>query len=131
MLAWIKGDAAVLLQGERVALNLLQRMCGVATLTAEFVACPSFLVPCPRFVGTLGPSWMHLNFRLPSFDPFLGNLMAGIWLRSVKNFRIGDLVEIGEHFAIGQIFYNQDITKLLPKIKKILKSENLALAAYL
>ena len=37
MLAWIKGDAAVLLQGERVALNLLQRMCGVATLTAEFV----------------------------------------------------------------------------------------------
>ena len=37
VIAWIKGDAAVLLQGERVALNLLQRMCGVATLTAEFV----------------------------------------------------------------------------------------------
>ena len=37
LLAWIKGDAAVLLQGERVALNLLQRMCGVATLTAAFV----------------------------------------------------------------------------------------------
>jgi len=37
VLAWIKGDAAVLLQGERVALNLLQRMCGVATLTADFV----------------------------------------------------------------------------------------------
>ncbi len=37
VIAWIKGDAAVLLQGERVALNLLQRMCGVATLTASFV----------------------------------------------------------------------------------------------
>jgi nicotinate-nucleotide pyrophosphorylase (carboxylating) len=37
VLAWIKGDAAVLLQGERVALNLLQRMCGVATLTSAFV----------------------------------------------------------------------------------------------
>lgn len=37
VLAWIKGDAAVLLQAERVALNFLQRMCGVATLTAEFV----------------------------------------------------------------------------------------------
>ena len=36
VLAWIKGDASVLLQGERVALNLLQRMCGVATLTAAF-----------------------------------------------------------------------------------------------
>ena len=37
VMAWIKGDAATLLQGERVALNLLQRMCGVATLTAAFV----------------------------------------------------------------------------------------------
>jgi nicotinate-nucleotide pyrophosphorylase (carboxylating) len=37
VIAWIKGDAAVLLQGERVALNLLQRMCGVATLTSAFV----------------------------------------------------------------------------------------------
>jgi nicotinate-nucleotide pyrophosphorylase (carboxylating) len=37
VLAWIKGEAAVLLQGERVALNLLQRMSGVATLTSQFV----------------------------------------------------------------------------------------------
>lgn len=37
VLAWLKGDAAVLLQGERVALNLLQRMSGIATLTAAFV----------------------------------------------------------------------------------------------
>lgn len=37
VLAWLKGDAASLLQGERVALNLLQRMSGVATLTAAFV----------------------------------------------------------------------------------------------
>ena len=37
VMAWLKGDAATLLQGERVALNLLQRMCGVATLTAAFV----------------------------------------------------------------------------------------------
>ena len=38
--------------------------------------------------------------------------------------------DIGEHFAISQIFYYQDIEKLLPKIKKILKSENLLLSAY-
>lgn len=38
VLAWIKADARVLLQGERVALNLLQRMSGVATMTARFVA---------------------------------------------------------------------------------------------
>lgn len=37
VLAWLKGDAVFLLQGERVALNLLQRMCGIATMTARFV----------------------------------------------------------------------------------------------
>jgi nicotinate-nucleotide pyrophosphorylase (carboxylating) len=37
VIAWIKGRASVLLQGERVALNLLQRMCGIASLTAQYV----------------------------------------------------------------------------------------------
>jgi nicotinate-nucleotide pyrophosphorylase (carboxylating) len=37
VLAWLKGEAAILLQGERVALNLLQRMSGITTLTARFV----------------------------------------------------------------------------------------------
>jgi nicotinate-nucleotide pyrophosphorylase (carboxylating) len=37
ILAELQGPAASLLMGERVALNLLQRMSGVATLTARFV----------------------------------------------------------------------------------------------
>lgn len=37
ILAMVHGEAAQLLMGERVALNLLQRMCGIATLTADFV----------------------------------------------------------------------------------------------
>lgn len=37
IVARITGDAALLLQGERVALNLLQRMCGIATITACYV----------------------------------------------------------------------------------------------
>ncbi len=37
IIAEIAGEAALLLQGERVALNLLQRMCGIATLTSRFV----------------------------------------------------------------------------------------------
>ncbi|KIH76407.1 nicotinate-nucleotide pyrophosphorylase [carboxylating] [Geoalkalibacter ferrihydriticus] len=37
VLAVMRGNAASLLQAERVALNLVQRMCGVATLTAAFV----------------------------------------------------------------------------------------------
>ena len=37
ILATLQGEAAQLLMGERVALNLLQRMCGIATHTASFV----------------------------------------------------------------------------------------------
>jgi nicotinate-nucleotide pyrophosphorylase (carboxylating) len=36
-LARLEGNARQLLTGERVALNLLQRLCGVATLTARYV----------------------------------------------------------------------------------------------
>ncbi|MGB4599846.1 MAG: carboxylating nicotinate-nucleotide diphosphorylase [Trichlorobacter sp.] len=41
VIARMDGDAAALLQGERVALNLLQRMCGIATLTSRYVAAVS------------------------------------------------------------------------------------------
>ena len=34
----VKGDIRVLLSGERTALNYMQRMCGIATYTAEYVA---------------------------------------------------------------------------------------------
>ena len=37
VIARLEGDAAALLQGERVSLNLLQRMCGIATQTAAYV----------------------------------------------------------------------------------------------
>ena len=35
--ATVTGDARALLEAERTALNFLQRLCGIATLTAEFV----------------------------------------------------------------------------------------------
>lgn len=38
VLATVSGPARAILRGERIALNLLQRMCGIATLTAEHVA---------------------------------------------------------------------------------------------
>ncbi|QSV45054.1 carboxylating nicotinate-nucleotide diphosphorylase [Geobacter benzoatilyticus] len=37
LIAELDGDSAMLLQGERVALNLLQRMSGTATLTSRYV----------------------------------------------------------------------------------------------
>jgi nicotinate-nucleotide pyrophosphorylase (carboxylating) len=37
LVAKIRGDAHALLEAERTALNFLQRLCGIATLTAKFV----------------------------------------------------------------------------------------------
>jgi nicotinate-nucleotide pyrophosphorylase (carboxylating) len=37
VIATVSGDASSLLQAERVSLNLLQRMCGIATVTARYV----------------------------------------------------------------------------------------------
>ncbi len=37
VVASVSGDARALLEGERTALNFLQRLCGIATLTARFV----------------------------------------------------------------------------------------------
>jgi len=38
VVATVTGDARALLEAERTALNFLQRLCGIATLTAQFVA---------------------------------------------------------------------------------------------
>jgi len=38
IVALVHGDAHALLEAERTALNFLQRLCGIATLTAKFVA---------------------------------------------------------------------------------------------
>jgi len=38
-LATVEGSAAALLAGERVALNFLQRLCGIATLTRQLKSC--------------------------------------------------------------------------------------------
>jgi nicotinate-nucleotide pyrophosphorylase (carboxylating) len=37
-LATVRGNAHAVLRGERIALNLVQRMCGIATVTAAYVA---------------------------------------------------------------------------------------------
>jgi nicotinate-nucleotide pyrophosphorylase (carboxylating) len=37
VVAYVHGDAHALLEAERTALNFLQRLCGIATLTAKFV----------------------------------------------------------------------------------------------
>ncbi|GAA3546243.1 nicotinate-nucleotide diphosphorylase (carboxylating) [Aeromicrobium flavum] len=37
-LATVRGNARAVLRGERIALNLVQRMCGIATVTAAYVA---------------------------------------------------------------------------------------------
>jgi len=69
----LQGPLAALLTGERVALNLLQRMCGIATLTGKFVAAVSGtkarildtrkttpgLRVLEKYAVTVGGGWNH------------------------------------------------------------------------
>jgi nicotinate-nucleotide pyrophosphorylase (carboxylating) len=51
--AYVEGPARALLQGERTALNFVQRMSGIATLTARYVALASAAAsPPPRILDT-------------------------------------------------------------------------------
>ena len=59
---------------------------------------------------------------------------CGLLLKLDKDFFINAIseeqeIEITKEFAIGQLFTNKKIESDLPKIKKILKSENLILRA--
>lgn len=61
VIATIDGPARSLLAGERTALNLLQRMCGVATLTSRYIE--EIEGTSARIVDTRKtiPGWRHLD----------------------------------------------------------------------
>lgn len=52
VLARLKGSARALLAGERLALNLLQRLCGIATVTAAYVAAARRRAPRVQLLDT-------------------------------------------------------------------------------
>lgn len=43
-IAFVTGDGRALLEGERTALNFLQRLCGIATLTSKYVAAAAWRI---------------------------------------------------------------------------------------
>lgn len=51
-LAVVRGPARAVLRAERVALNLLQRMCGIATMTSAYVAAARRAAPGVRVADT-------------------------------------------------------------------------------
>jgi nicotinate-nucleotide pyrophosphorylase (carboxylating) len=61
VLAVLEGDARSLLAGERVALNFLQRLCGVATLTRKFVDAASGTRATIRDTRKTTPGWRALE----------------------------------------------------------------------
>lgn len=57
----VAGRTRSILTGERVALNFLQRLCGVATLTARFVAAVSHTSARILDTRKTTPGWRHLE----------------------------------------------------------------------
>jgi nicotinate-nucleotide pyrophosphorylase (carboxylating) len=60
-LALLRGDARSLLAGERTALNFLQRLCGIATLTSRFAAKVSGLSAMLMDTRKTTPGWRFLE----------------------------------------------------------------------
>ena len=60
-IAIIHGSAKVLLSGERIALNVLQRLSGIATLTARFVECIKPLKTSLLDTRKTIPGWRYLE----------------------------------------------------------------------
>src|SRR3989339_1090697 len=60
-IASIKGSAKTLLSGERIALNFLQRLSGIATLTAQFVERIKPLKPAIMDTRKTIPGWRYLE----------------------------------------------------------------------
>jgi len=82
VLAEVSGKTRVLFAGERISLNILQRLCGVATLTAQFVdavqgtgakiADTRKTVPCQRYMEKYAVRMGGgLNHRFGLFDGIL------------------------------------------------------------
>jgi len=127
--AWIKGEARAILKGERVALNFLGRLSGIASLTAEFVA--AIAGTKARILDTrkTTPGWRSLekyavrkggglNHRLGLYDMVLIkdnhiDLVGGIpqaigagstnplWKGKIVEVEVRDLRELREALSLG------------------------------
>jgi hypothetical protein len=70
VVARLHGSAHAILAGERVALNLLQRLCGIATLTARYVAAVGDLpaLGCDELLHDAQPLRRTFRIRHGAFD---------------------------------------------------------------
>lgn len=76
----------------------------VVTMVLAFVGLLVVILTLPLSESTIGQLLGLIGILLSatialSATTFLGNIMAGLMLRAIKNFRAGDFVRVGEHFG--------------------------------
>jgi small-conductance mechanosensitive channel len=76
----------------------------VITLFLSLVGLIAIIIALPLGESTIGQLLSLLGLLLSaaialSATTLLGNILAGLMLRSIKNFRPGDFVRVGEHFG--------------------------------
>ncbi len=76
----------------------------MATLVLSIVGLVVIILALPISEGTAGQLLSLLGILLSaaialSATTFVGNIMAGLMLRSVRNFRSGDFIRVGEYFG--------------------------------
>ncbi len=76
----------------------------LAALVLSFIGLILVILALPLSESTMGQLLGLLGILLTavialSSTTFIGNVMAGLMLRAVKNFRPGDFIRVGEHFG--------------------------------
>lgn len=128
-IAWIKGRARAILKGERVALNFLGRLSGIATLTAKFVAAIAGTKAKILDTRKTTPGWRYLekyavrkggglNHRFGLYDMVLvkdnhidllggipqamgAGLASPLWRGKIVEVEVRDMEELREALSLG------------------------------
>ena len=83
--------------GHRFRLQIITLLLSLVGLIAIIVALPLKESTTGQLLSLLG---LLLSAAIAlSSTTLLGNILAGLMLRAIKNFRPGDFVRIGEHFG--------------------------------
>lgn len=107
----VEASARALLSGERVALNFLQRLCGIATVTRAFVDA------CAAAPGARAPKLLHTRKTTPLLRELERHAVSAGG-GSLHRFGLFDEVLIKEnHFALSTALANLDIAGTVRRVR--------------
>ena len=119
-IASIKGSAKTLLSGERIALNFLQRLSGIATITAQFVERIKPLKIAIMDTRKTVPGWRYLEKYAVAMGGGVNHRMGLYDQILIKDNHLDILKDRGFHDTSSHIsIIEKAVSALRQKIKRV------------